>query len=207
MLKKFFQNTCKPQGFLGKMMAVMMNRGHAKLAEWGFSHLTSHTYRKALDIGCGGGANVQVLLDMVPEAKVCGVDYSQVCVDQSSKKNHSAISAGRCRIIQASAAKLPFSDSTFDVITAFETVYFWPDLASCFRQVFRTLKPGGTFLICNEESDPSDDRWTRMIDGMRIYDKLELKEYLEQAGFCQITSDQHPENGWICLTARKAETL
>lgn len=203
MLKKFFQNTCKPQGFLGRMMAVMMNRGHAQLAEWGFSHLSSCTYKKALDIGCGGGANVNVLLSKAPDARVCGIDYSPVCVDQSSKTNRAAIAANRCRILQASAADLPFPASAFDVVTAFETVYFWPDLPSCFQQVYRVLKPNGIFLICNEDSDPSDDRWTKLIDGMRIYDMMELKEYLEQAGFSQITVDQQEKKGWICLTGRK----
>ena len=34
-------------------------------------------------------------------------------------------------------------------ISAFETIYFGPDLPQCFREVYRVLKPGGTFLICN----------------------------------------------------------
>ena len=32
MFKNFFQNTCKPQGFGGKFMVNMMNKGHAKMA-------------------------------------------------------------------------------------------------------------------------------------------------------------------------------
>ena len=39
LFKKILQNTQKPQGFLGKMMLFGMNRGHARLAEWGMSHL------------------------------------------------------------------------------------------------------------------------------------------------------------------------
>ena len=37
-----------------------------------------------------------------------------------------------------------------DRVTAFETVYFWPELAQNFREVYRVLKPGGVFFICNE---------------------------------------------------------
>lgn len=203
MLKKFFQNTRKPKGLSGKLMAIMMNRGHAKLSEWGFSHLKSRAYKNALDVGCGGGANVNALLGMAPGSKVCGIDYSDVCVKQSSRKNQAAIDARRCRILQASARKLPFPDHAFDLVTAFETVYFWQDLVPCFREVFRTLKPGGTFLVCNEDSDASNDRWAKLIDGMTVYELSDLKEYLQQAGFCQITADQHPQKGWICLTAQK----
>ena len=35
----FFQNTCKPKGFAGKIMVNMMNTGHAALAEWGLTHI------------------------------------------------------------------------------------------------------------------------------------------------------------------------
>ena len=35
----FFQNTCKPKGFAGKVMVNMMNAGHAALAEWGLTHM------------------------------------------------------------------------------------------------------------------------------------------------------------------------
>ena len=50
---------------------------------------------------------------------------------------------------QASVAELPFEAEQFDVVTAFETIYFWPELAQNFREVYRVLKPGGTFFICN----------------------------------------------------------
>lgn len=41
-----------------------------------------------------------------------------------------------------------FTDASFDAVTAFETIYFWPDLPKCFREVYRVLKPGGTFCGC-----------------------------------------------------------
>ena len=47
---------------------------------------------------------------------------------------------------QASVAELPFEAEQFDVVTAFETVYFWPELAQNFREVYRVLKPGGVFF-------------------------------------------------------------
>jgi len=37
---KFFENTRKPQGFGGKLMTKMMNSGHAKLSQWGFSNIS-----------------------------------------------------------------------------------------------------------------------------------------------------------------------
>ena len=80
---------------------------------------------------------------------------------------------------QASVAELPFKAEQFDVVTAFETVYFWPELAQNFREVYRVLKPGGVFFICNEANGETtkDDKWTQIIDGMTIYTDTALKEY------------------------------
>ncbi len=47
---------------------------------------------------------------------------------------------------QASVAELPFKAEQFEVVTAFETVYFWPELTQNFREVYRVLKPGGDFF-------------------------------------------------------------
>ena len=96
-----------------------------------------------------------------------------------------------------------FAGDWFDAVTAFETVYFWPDLPQCFREVYRVLKPGGTFLICNESSGDTDKdkKWTAIIGGMTIYKDAELKTYLEQAGFHDVQI--HKKKSWLCITARK----
>ncbi len=41
LFKNFVSQTRKPEGFLGKMMVNGMNGGHAKMADWGMSHLTT----------------------------------------------------------------------------------------------------------------------------------------------------------------------
>ena len=103
----------------------------------------------------------------------------------------------------ASVAELPFEPEQFDAVTAFETVYFWPDLLQCFREVYRVLKVGGTFLICNEANGDTDkdEKWTEIIGDMTIYKDIELKAYLEQAGFHDVQI--HKKKSWLCITARK----
>ena len=146
----FFENTRKPVGLGGKIMVAMMNVGHSAVARWGLQFLELAPDARVLDCGCGGGANMKRLLKKCPQGIVKGIDYSPVSVEKSKKVNKAAIAEGRCAVLQGSVADMVFADGWFDAVTAFETVYFWPDLPQCFREVYRVLKPGGTFLICNE---------------------------------------------------------
>ena len=199
----FFDNTRKPTGFGGKVMVAAMNLGHRALADWGLSFGPA-AFQKALDCGCGGGANLKKLLKCCPGCHVTGADYSAVSVEKSQAVNRGAIEAGRCRVLRASVAALPFEDAQFDLVTAFETVYFWPGLQPCFDEVYRVLKPGGTFFICNEcgGDNAKDDKWTERIDGMTIYTDVQLRAALEQCGFSDIRMHKSPR-GWLCASARK----
>ena len=139
----FFDNTRRPEGLGGKLMVSMMNVGHRSLAHWGMRFLPLSPDARVLDCGCGGGANIKTLLKLCPKGKVQGIDYSAVSVEKARKVNAGAIAAGQCTVQQASVAELPFEAEQFDVVTAFETVYFWPGPVESFQEVWRVLKPGG----------------------------------------------------------------
>ena len=202
----FFENTRKPQGLGGKLMVNAMNLGHRALANWGFQFLPLAADARVLDCGCGGGANLAKLLKACPAGIVKGIDYSPVSVERAQELNRKAIQAGRCVVTQGSVQDMLFAGNWFDAVTAFETVYFWPELPRSFREVRRVLKPGGTFLLCNEcgGEDPKDEKWTEKIPGMTIYTPEELRGFLQQAGFQDIQVHQNGK-GWLCVTARKGE--
>ena len=201
----FFENTRKPVGLGGKLMVAMMNLGHSPVARWGLQFLNAAPDAKVLDCGCGGGANMKRLLKNCPQGIVKGIDYSPVSVEKTKKVNETAIAEGRCAVLQGSVADMIFADDWFDAVTAFETVYFWPDPARCFREVCRVLKPGGTFLICNECGDAaSGAKWEKRIDGMTVYTAAQLKVLLKQAGFGDVQIHTN-RMGWLCVTGRKKE--
>ena len=200
----FFENTRKPEGLGGKLMLSMMNVGHRALADWGLQFAEIAKDVSILDCGCGGGANIRKIIKKCPNGEVKGVDYSPASVEKAKKVNEDTILNGRCVILQGNVADLIFAANQFDLVTAFETVYFWPDLLQSFREIHRVLKPGGMFLICNEcgGDNEKDEKWTEKIDGMTIYKDVQLKDMLEQAGFRNIQIHKR-EKGWLCITAQK----
>ena len=206
LLSKIFSNTRKPEGFWGKMMVAGMNGGsHAAMATWGLDFGGVPEEGEILDIGCGGGANLSRLMQRSPRAKVTGVDYSEVSVAKSRKVNANAIGEGRCKVLQASVAALPFEDGSFSMATAFETIYFWPDIEKSFAEVRRILKDGGKFLIVNEEDGLSgaNEKWEKMIDGMHTYTPDEVRTHLEAAGFKNLEFLRNESKHWLAVKAVK----
>ncbi len=205
LYKKFVNQTRKPEGFMGRMMVRGMNSGHVKLADWGISHLDGITALNIAELGCGGGRNTAELLKRYPQAKVTALDYSAVSVKKTQEYNKDMIVAGRCRVIYGNVSELPFEDGLFDLATAFETVYFWPGLEHCFSEVYRILKPGGAFMICNESDgiDETGQKYERIIEGMKCYTIKELSSALTAAGFTEINLDSHDSKPWIAVIAKK----
>ena len=205
LLRKFFNQTRKPEGFLGKLMLSGMNSGHAKLADWGFAHLPALSVSAAVDLGCGGGRNAGELLKKYPTAQVTAIDYSALCVEKATRYNRAMIAAGRCTVQQGDVSDLQLPESSFDLATAFETIYFWPGLEKCFAQAAKVLKPGGYFLICNESdgADPTSQKFESIIDGMKNYTPQEIEAALKAAGFSQVETDHHPDKPWIAVLAKK----
>lgn len=205
LFKKFVSQTRKPEGFLGKLMVGGMNGGHAKLADWGMSHLGEVTADRIAELGCGGGRNASELLKRFPRARLTALDYSELSVEKTKKTNKKYIADGRCDALQGNVSSLLFEDSAFDMATAFETVYFWPGLEQCFAEVYRILKPGGIFMICNE-SDGTDEtslKFESIIEGMKCYTARQLESALKAAGFSEVKADHHPSKPWITVLAMK----
>lgn len=206
-------NAGNPQGELGEELIDNMNVNHEKLARWGVRHLNIKKDSVILDIGCGGGVNVRRFLDMT-ENKVYGIDYSKLSVEKSSELNRKEIKTGRCEIRQESVSEMSFKDDTFDIITAFESVYFWPDFENDLRQVRRVLKDGGIFLICNEallnENDARQKEFMELLD-CQIYSESQLKDYLKKSGFKNVNtitkrskdSFTGEDATWICAISEK----
>ena len=184
----FFDNMRKPQGKLGNIQLKSMNKEHTPVSLWGLKHLNIKSDDIVLDIGCGGGMNINRMAEKAK--KVYGVDYSMESVKLSKQVNERFINEKRVEIQEGNVKSLPFEDDAFDIVTAFETVYFWPDIEKCFGEVKRVLKPGGIFLI-GMESNGSDNVimkfWNHFID-MELYTDEELTLFLQNNDFSEITA-------------------
>ena len=205
LFKNYVSQTRKPEGKLGKMMLNGMNSGHAKMADWGLSHLKTIAPERIVDLGCGGGRNAGELLKKYPLAKGTAVDYSELSVEKASEYNKELITEGRLEVKQGDVSALDLPDNTYDLATAFETIYFWPGLERCFAEVARVLKDGGYFMIVNESdgTDAASLKFEKIIDGMKCYTAGQIEDALKAAGFSKVKTDHHKSKPWIAVIAKK----
>lgn len=205
LMKAFFNNARKPQGLIGKWVMVFMNgHGHKYLAEWAFPFLNIKDGDSILDVGCGGGGNVSRLLAMYPHSMVKGVDYSQTSVDMSKKMNIVEIAKGRCEICIGNVINLPYDDGSFDIVTAFETVYYWPQIEVSFKQVLRVIKENGRFAIINGADAEGGMVWDKYIDDMHTYTASELEQLLISSGFARVEIIRNRAIHRLCVIAYKS---
>ena len=185
---------------MGRMMLRFMNFGHAPLTNWGLDLVEFQSGWTMLDIGCGGGATLKRLLKRSDRAQVYGIDISEESVAKARKVN-AAVLDKQVFVCQGSAEKLPYKDAKFDLVTAVETVYFWPNLPGCLQEVRRVLKPGGRFAIMVEVIE-GDSMWTDVVEGMTAYSPEQLKNLLDKAGFID-TAIHRKKPSYAAITGLK----
>ena len=191
------------------MVLRNMNSRHSKVTDWGLSYASIGKQDIILDVGCGGGRTVSKLAAIATQGKVVGIDHSQESVAMATRTNKQWIDDARVEVRQASVSRLPFSDGVFDVATAIETHFWWPDLATDLREILRVLKPGGRLVIIAEVYKGSGSFNSRAAErysektGMALLSVEEHREHLTHAGYRDIQVFAEPKKGWICCIGSK----
>lgn len=78
-------------------------------------------------------------------------------------------------------------------------------MEKCFSEVNKALKPGGTFMICNESDgrDKTGLKFESIIDGMKCHTVEEIEDALIKAGFSKVNTNHHETKPWIAVIAEK----
>jgi ubiquinone/menaquinone biosynthesis C-methylase UbiE len=199
----------KPRGLLGRFTLWRMNLSHSRLTDWGLAHISIAPHYVILDVGCGGGRTVKKLAAIATQGKVFGIDYSEQSVAATKTLNARSIEQGLVDVRLGSVSRLPFSDGEFDLVTAVETHFWWPDLPSDTREVFRVLKPGGTLILIAEIYKGADTMAARLAEkyasrvGMSLHSVDEHRQLLASTGFSEIQVIEKRKKGWICAFGKK----
>ena len=196
-------NPRRPEGEAGRAMLARMNESHARLVDWGLSHIALHAGDTVLDIGCGGGNTLARIAERVTEGHLVGIDYAETSVEASRAFNAALIAAGRMEILHGSVESLPFEDGHFDAVVTVESFYFWPNPEECLKEVARVVKKGGTFLLLAEIYERNDlpESIREKIAGYQLTNPTpeEFERLFRAAGFAPVETHFKDGEYWIAV--------
>ena len=97
----------------------------------------------------------------------------------------------------------------FDLITAVETHFWWPDLPNDLREVFRVIKPGGILILIAEVYKGANTPIAGLLEqqcakiGLQLLTVAEHRELLANAGFSDIQINLKEGTAWMSATGKK----
>ena len=109
-----------------------------------------HQGEMVLDVGCGAGVDSIIAgLRVGPEGSVDGVDIVPEIIARA-EENLSLTNLNNVNFQTITGEKLPFSDSTFDVIISNGVINLIPDKETILKEIFRVLKPEGRLMLADQ---------------------------------------------------------
>ena len=115
--------------------------------------VTDQKAQTVLDIATGTG-DLAIMLGQAGTRQVTGLDISPVMLEIGKKKVTQAGLNDKVEMVIGDSEELPFEDDSFDAITVAFGVRNFEDLEKGLSEIFRVLKPGGSFVVL-ETSQPS----------------------------------------------------
>ncbi|MBS4900028.1 MAG: class I SAM-dependent methyltransferase [Clostridiales bacterium] len=201
-------NPAKQEGQAGVDMLNRMNESHGHVTDWALSILDVKKGDRVLDIGCGGGATISKLLEMVgEEGHVSGIDHALDSVTTSINNNLDAFVAGKTDIAHCSIEKTPFYDDLFDKVITVESLYFWPDPKENVKEVYRFTKPGGKVLLVLDIYNTPEimEAHKENIEKYDLYVPTveDFENMLREAGFSEVKIHLNEGTSWIAAEGIK----
>jgi len=110
-----------------------------------------------LEVGCGRGTGIEVILRQFGAAHVCGLDLDPAQIERARKRLERKY-AGQISLVQGDAERLTFANASFDAVFDFGALHHVPTWQKSIAEIRRVLKPSGTFFF-EEVTRAALERW------------------------------------------------
>jgi ubiquinone/menaquinone biosynthesis C-methylase UbiE len=134
---------------------------------------------EVLEIGCGRGVGVEVILDRLGAAHVRASDFDPEQVERAQRRLHGR-SPSSYTLTTADAASLEMRDASVDAVVSFGTVHHVPRWRDAVAEAARVLRPGGVFLFEEVPRHVLDTRAFRVLTEHPREDRFEADEFVDE---------------------------
>jgi ubiquinone/menaquinone biosynthesis C-methylase UbiE len=135
-----------PQGGWGAVTGRLMRVLNARVNKLTVAALAPAPGEHIIELGCGPGDAVRLLLASHADVRVTAIDLSAVMIEQAERLNRVAVESARLRLFRGDFNALPFPNGSADAVLAVNVAYFMQE-ARVIAEVRRVLRPGGRLVI------------------------------------------------------------
>ena len=111
--------------------------------ERALSGIPEHFSGRLLEVPVGTGVLTMPVYRTLPDAGITCLDYSPDMMARAKRRAPKNVT-----FVQGDVGKLSFADGSFDLVLSLNGFHAFPDKKAAYREIFRVLKPGGTFCGC-----------------------------------------------------------
>ena len=193
-----------PSGLVGRIIAAIMVRETAETNRAAIAALRLTPGEHVLDIGCGSGHSIELLIPLVGHGSVSGVDPSPLMAARAKHRNAAGSATGRVAVVTAAVEQLPFGDQTFTAVMSVHTLYFWEHLGSALAEIHRVIRICGRLVLVFRSAADKAAVASFPREVYCIRSLAEIEEAVVAAGFVlDAVSADGPDSGPAMLIAHR----
>jgi SAM-dependent methyltransferase len=106
---------------------------------------------QVLDVGCGDGFFTELLVNAGAET-VWAVDSDPAFLASAGQRLERHIAAGRVRLLEADARRLPFDGGSIDIVWSAHSMQSYDQIPDILAEFHRVLRPGGVLAVLESDS-------------------------------------------------------
>jgi SAM-dependent methyltransferase len=183
-------NFRKPSGLFGRYIIRFLKRNQIEYDEMDYL-LKLNKDDVVLEIGYGLGKGIYDYSKKY-DCIFYGIDFSRLMYSKALKLNRENIKLGRVILKCADFENYPFEDDTFHCVYFLNVIYFWEEINTRLKKIFKLLKDKGKVIIFMADAEYFREKI--QPEGEKIFYVRsigEVIEEMEETGFNAIETTEH----------------
>ncbi len=153
---------------------------------------------RALEIGCGRGAGVELILESLGATSVDAFDFDPDMVERARRRLR-RFPPGRVRLWIGDASAIPCPDASYDAVFDFGVIHHVPVWRKAVAEVARVLEPGGRFYFDEITREALDTWFARTFTDHPKADRFSGRGFVEELERRRIAVGTHWEERFFGL--------
>lgn len=161
---------------------LMNNPGRALLQHWYEAPLLERLGGNVkgmcvLEVGCGRGVGIEVLIQRLGAREVIGIDVDPDMI-KLARKRLVAYPAERVSLVVGDITSLPMENESFDAVFDFGIIHHVPEWQVAVSEIYRVLRLEGRFFF-EEATKQALRRWRIFLDHPTT-NRFTSREFIEE---------------------------